>query len=198
MSRDERGLTLLLAAALLLWATDFIHHVSPAWVSMTAALVLLLPGIGLVGRKAFNEQINHGSMFYVAGIMGLGALVDKSGLGSRLAAAVLEVLPLRPGQPAMNFASLETLSTVVGMLTTLPGVPAVLTPLADDMARASGFSREAVLMPQVLGFSNPILPFESAPLVVAMQLGGERLKPAQTLCLLLPLDFLWWRLLEWI
>lgn len=70
--------------------------------------------------------------------MGLGALVDKSGLGSRLAAAMLEVLPL---------------------------------------------------------------------LVVAMQLGGERLKPAQTLCLLLalatflvllPLDCLWWRLLRWI
>jgi hypothetical protein len=64
-----------------------------------------------------------------------------------------------------------------------------------------------VLMTQVLGFSNPILPFESAPLVVAMQLGGERLKPAQILCLLLglatfllllPLDFLWWRLLGWI
>ena len=78
---------------------------------------------------------------------------------------------------------------------------------AGQMAEASGLSVEAVLMSQVLGFSNPILPYQSAPMVVAMQLGGERLGPAQTLCLwlagitifvLLPLDFLWWRLLGWI
>ena len=166
-----------------------------------------MPGIGLVDRKAFSEQINYGSLFYVAGIMGLGALVDKSGLGARLAQAILEVLPLAPGHDVTNFVSLSAMSTLVSMFTTLPGGPAVLTPLAGEMAKASGMSIEAVLMSQVLGFSNPVLPYESAPLVVAMQLGGERLGAAQTLCLwlaaitilvLLPLDFLWWRLLGWI
>ncbi|CAA7615615.1 SLC13 family permease [Magnetospirillum sp. SS-4] len=203
----ERQLSLLLAAALTLWATDFWHHVSPAWISMAAAAILLMPSIGLVSRRAFNEQVNFGSMFYVAGIMGLGAVVDKSGLGGRLAEAVLAVLPLAPDSPAANFASLAALSTVTGMFTTLPGTPAVLTPLAGEMARASGLSVEAVLMSQVLGFSNPILPYVSPPLVVAMQLGGERPGAAQRLCLwlagitilvLLPLDFLWWRLLGWL
>ncbi|RAU23871.1 sodium:sulfate symporter [Paramagnetospirillum kuznetsovii] len=203
----ERQLSLLLGAALLLWATDFLHHVSPAWISMAGGAILLMPGIGLVGRKAFNEQINFASMFYVAGILGLGAVVDKSGLGALLAQAILTVLPLEPGHAATNFASLAAMSTVVAMFTTLPGAPAVLTPLAGEMAKASGLPIEAVLMSQVLGFSNPILPYESAPLVVAMQLGGERLGPAQTMCLwlggitifvLLPLDFLWWRLLGWI
>ncbi|EME71622.1 di- and tricarboxylate transporter [Paramagnetospirillum caucaseum] len=207
MKRQEGQLALLLAAALVLWATDFVHHVSPAWVSMAAGALLLLPGIGLVDRKAFNEQINFGSMFYVAGIMGLGAVVDQSGLGARLARAILEVLPLAPGQPGTNFAALAVLSTLVSIVTTLPGAPAVLTPMAGQMAEASGLSIEAVLMSQVLGFSNPVLPYQSAPMVVAMQLGGERLGPAQKLCLwlavitfvvLLPLDFLWWRLLGWI
>jgi di/tricarboxylate transporter len=207
MPRDQRHLAWLLVAALVMWATDFAHHISPAWVSMAAALVLLAPGIGLVSGKAFNQEINYGSLFYVAGIMGLGALVDQSGLGSRLASAILQVVPLHPGAPVTNFAGLATVSTLVGLFTTLPGVPAVLTPLAEEMARASGLPLDAVLMSQVLGFSNPLLPYESAPLVVAMQLGGERLVPAQTMCLLLaaitvvvllPLDFLWWHLLGWI
>jgi di/tricarboxylate transporter len=207
MHRDERWLSLLLTVALILWATDFLHRVSPAWISMAAAVLLLLPGIGLVGQKAFSQQINYGSLFYVAGIMGLGALVDKSGLGARLASAILQVVPLAPDSPIMNFASLSTVSTVVGLVTTLPGVPAVLTPLAQQMADASGLPLQSVLMSQVLGFSNPLLPYESAPLVVAMQLGGERMAPAQKMCLilaaatvlvLLPLDFLWWRLLGWI
>ncbi|MDR3441127.1 SLC13 family permease [Telmatospirillum sp.] len=207
MSGHERWLTLLLAGALALWMTDSVHHISPAWVSMVVAVILLVPGIGLVDRKAFSQQINYGSLFYVAGIMGLGALVDKSGLGSRLATAILQILPLAPGSPVTNFASLSTVSTVVGLATTLPGVPAVLTPLAGEMAKASGLPLNTVLMSQVLGFSNPLLPYESAPLVVAMQLGGERMGPAQIMCLLLaaatvvlllPLDFLWWRLLGWI
>jgi di/tricarboxylate transporter len=207
MSAKEGRLAVLLAGALLLWVTDFIHHVSPAWISLSAGALLLLPGIGLVSRKEFAEQINYGSMLYVAGIMGLGAIVDQSGLGARLAHLVLDLLPLAPGQAAGNFASLATLSTVTAVVTTLPGAPAVLTPMAGQMAEASGFSVQAVLMSQVLGFSNPILPYQSAPMVVAMQLGGERLGPAQRLCLwlagitilvLLPLDFLWWRLLGWI
>jgi di/tricarboxylate transporter len=207
MRSDERWLAVLLIVALGFWMTDSLHHISPAWISMAAALLLLAPGFGLVGRKAFGEQINYGSLFYVAGIMGLGALVDKSGLGSRLAGAIIEILPLAPGHPMMNFASLSAVSTVVGLATTLPGVPAVLTPLAGQMAQASGMPLESVLMSQVLGFSNPLLPYESAPLVVAMQLGGERMGPAQVMCLLLaaatvvfllPLDFLWWRLLGWI
>ncbi len=207
MTGDERWLAVLLTMALALWATDFLHHISPAWVSMAVALVLLWPGIALVKGKAFNDQINYGSLFYVAGIMGLGAMVDQSGLGNRLASAILQGLPLAPDHPAMNFASLATVSTLVSMITTLPGAPTVLTPLAEQMAKASGLPLDVVLMSQVLGFSNPILPYESAPLVVAMQLGGERLAAAQKLCLLLaaatilvllPLDYGWWRLLGWL
>lgn len=207
MSADERKLGLLMVVALALWVTDFLHHVNPGWISLAAGLALLLPGFGLVGKKAFNEQINYGSMFYVAGIMGLGTVVDHSGLGAKMAQALLDVLPLSPGRDVANFASLSVVATVTSMLTTLPGAPAVLTPLADEMARASGLPVQTVIMSQVLGFSNPVLPYESAPLVVAMQLGGERIAPAQWLCLilavatfvlLLPLDFLWWKLLGWM
>jgi di/tricarboxylate transporter len=204
---DERWLAWVLGLALLLWVTDFAHHISPAWVSLAAAVLLLWPGLALVDGKAFNQQINYGSLFYVAGIMGLGAMVSQSGLGSRMAAGILALIPLGPDQPALNFAGLSLVSTLVGLITTLPGVPAVLTPLAGEMAQASGLPVETVLMTQVLGFSNPVLPYESAPLVVAMQLGGERLAPALKLCLalalatlliLLPLDYLWWRLLGWL
>jgi len=207
LSRDERMLSLLLGGALVLWATDFVHHVSPAWVSMAAAVLLLLPRIGLVDRAALNSKINYGSMLYVAGIMGLGAMVASSGLGQRLAESVIPLLPLAPGNPVGNFIGLTILSTVVSLVTTLPGAPAVLTPLTAQLAEASGLPVETVLMTQVLGFSNPILPYQSAPLVVALHLGGERLAPARDLCLLLaaatillllPLDFLWWRLLGWL
>ncbi len=203
LSADERRLLWILLSALGLWMTDFLHHLSPAAVAMAAALLVLLPRIGLLPERAFNE-INYASLFYVAGIMGIGALVAQSGLGALVARGLLAVLPLQPGQAMQNLISLVAVSAIVGLGTTLPGVPAVMTPLASDMASASGLSLEAVLMSQVLGFSTLLLPYQSAPLVVALALGGVPVAAgvrlalalgAVTLLLLLPLDLLWWRLL---
>lgn len=204
MSWREIYLAVVLLAALGLWATDSIHHISPAWVGMTAAIILLLPRIGLISSEEFTRQINYGSMFYVGGVMGLGAVLDKSGVAATLAAHVLNWVPLHPDQAAVNFASLAGLATGVAMLTTLTGAPAVLTPLAAHIADASGLPLMTVLHSQVLGFSTPVLAYESPPLVVAMALGGLPLGGAQRICLglalatvliLWPLDYVWWRLL---
>lgn len=207
MSGEERRLALLLVAALALWVTDTWHGVSPAWVALGAAVLLLLPGVGMISGRAFSEGVNFASMFYVAGIMGLGAMVSHSGLGGILAADVLSLLPLRPDEPATNFASLSALSIAMSLLTTLVGTPAVLTPLADEIGAAAGMPVTAVLMTQVIGFSTIVLPYQSPPLMVALQISGERLGPATrltlaltvvTLLVLLPLDYLWWRLLGWL
>jgi anion transporter len=207
MSGAERWLALLLVLALGFWATDFWHHVSPAWVSMAVAMVLLLPKIGLVDRAAFTREVNFPTLFYIGGILGFGAVVGGSGLGRELGALVGAVLPMHPGANAANFASLALIGTVIAMLATVTGVPAVMTPLAAGLAQSSGLPLESVLMSEVLGFSNPLLPYESPPLVVAMQLGGQGMKPAVKLCLwlgaaclllLFPLDYFWWKLLGWI
>lgn len=207
LSRDERRLSLLLAISLMFWLTDFLHGISPAWVGLAAAVICLLPAVGLVPPTAFNQQISFGSLFYVAGIIGLGALVASSGLGTMLADGFLTVLALEPGHAAVNFASLVLTGVLIGPFTTLPGQPAVLTPLADHLATASGLPLEAVLNLEVLSFSTILVPYQSAPMIVGIQLGGQRLGDATrlvavlaalTLVIVLPLDFLWWRLLGWI
>lgn len=207
MSGREKWLAVVLLVALGFWATDFLHHISPAWVSMAAAVVLLLPGIGLVDRQAFAKEVNYTSLFYIGGILGMGALVSQSGVGKELGDLVSSVIPLHPDQPAGDFARLGVIATLMALLTTVTGVPAVLTPLAASWAQAAGLPLETVLNTEVMGFSNPILPYESPPLVVAMQLGGESMGHAVKLCLwlgaatillLFPLDYFWWRLLGFI
>jgi di/tricarboxylate transporter len=106
----------------------------------------------------------------------------------------------------MNFLSLTFMSFATGLLATVPGVPAVLTPMAQDLATQTGFGLETVLMTQVIGFSTVLFPYQVGPLVVAMQLSGEKLGhivkvtiplAAITLVALVPIDYLWWRLLGW-
>ncbi|MEG6504287.1 SLC13 family permease [Nitratidesulfovibrio sp. 1201_IL3209] len=201
-SLAERRLMVVLAVAVGLWATDFLHHVSPAWISLGAAVLCLWPPLGLTDRQVLARDMSMGPLLFVAGIMGLGAVVAASGVGHMLVRGMLDALPLAPGEPARNFAVLTAYAMATGLLTTLPGIPAVLTPLAGELAAASGFSLEAVLMTQVVAVSSMLLPYQSPPLVVAMQLGNESpghmtrtclLLAAINVMVLLPLDYLWWR-----
>lgn len=201
-SPAERRLMVALAVAVGLWATDFLHHVSPAWVSLGVAVVCLWPPLGLTDRQTMTKEMGMGPLLFVAGIMGLGAVVAASGIGHLLVRALLDALPLTHGEPARNFAVLTVYAMVTGLLTTLPGIPAVLTPLAAELSAASGFSLEAVLMTQIMAVSSMFLPYQSPPLVVAMQLGNEPSGHVTKACLilaainmtvLLPLDYLWWR-----
>lgn len=203
-SAHEWVLTVILGATLLLWGTDFLHGVSPAWIALAAALICLLPFLGLLPVSALGREVNLSPFFYVAGILGLGALVAKTGLGKIFGAAILKIIPFEPGQDLRNFVLLVSLSTAMSPLTTAAGLPAVITPLSAHMAAATGFPLLTVLMSQVIGISNILFPYQIAPVVVGMQLGGVRASQGLrmtlalavvSLLVLLPLNYLWWSLL---
>lgn len=206
MAGRERLMVLLLSLALVLWMTDFLHHISPAWVAMGVAAVIVLPFVGIVSPQDFDSKLNFASLFYVGGVLGLGGVMAHGGLGDWLAQNALELLDLRPGRDGWNFAAVSTLSSLLAMLATQPSAPAILTPLAPHIAEATALPIETVLMMIVVGFSALVLPYQTPPLVVAMQLGSVPMRQGNKLCLallavtvvlLLPLDYLWWRALGW-
>lgn len=203
----QRRVAVILLVTLALWMTDSLHGINAAWIGIVTATLLLLPRIGVIPPKSFNASIDFGVVLFVAAALGLGALVNLSGLGSQVGQTLLQVLPLKEGYAALNFFSLSLMSVLTGLVTTIPGVPTVLTPMAPELAAASGFSLKAVLMTQVIGFSTVIFPYQVGPLLVAMQLSGEKLGhllkitlplTLLTFILILPLDYLWWRWLGWI
>ncbi|MDK2778002.1 MAG: anion permease [Pseudomonadota bacterium] len=203
-SGEQKKLLMVLLVALGFWLTDTLHGISPAWVGLAAAVFLLLPKIGLVEHKQFNQQINVSLLLFIAGVLGVGTVVNQTGLGQILAGTLEHWLPMEEGRDALNFFSLVAMSFFTGMLTTLPGVPAVLTPMAGDLAQLTGLSVATVLMTQVIGFSTILFPYQSGPLLVGMQLFNEPVKhllrilwplAAITLLVLVPLDYLWWQLL---
>lgn len=196
----ERRLSVLLAVTLLLWLTDSVHGISPAWIGLAAACICLLPGAGLVNHEEFATQVNFRTAIYVAGILGMAAMVTRSGLADRLGHALIAVAPLDPAAPFRSFATLVGISSMLNFVVTSNGVPALYTPLAKTLAAASGLKLMTVLMVQVIGYSTTILPYQSAPIVVAVQMGRVPAAAALRLCLalaaityvvLVPLDYLW-------
>ena len=197
----EITLGIALAVTLVLWGTDFLHGVSPAWVALAAALVCMLPAAGIFPRGIFNEEINFGPFFYVSGVLGIVAVIGKTGLSDIFGGKLIDLLGLQPGHDLRNFISLVLVSNALNPLTTAPGSIAVLAPLAGKIAAATGFPLMTVLMTQVIGFSNIILPYHVPPVVVALYFGRVRAGDAARLTLplaavsifiLLPVNYLWW------
>ena len=65
MSGDEKRLTVILLAAVVLWATDCVHEVYPGWIGLAAGLSTLMPGVGVMPITAFSERVKNGDILVV-------------------------------------------------------------------------------------------------------------------------------------
>jgi len=202
--RRQAALMVILMGTLALWSTDQLHGVNAAWIGLGASLLLMIPQLGFVPPPVFRSSVDFSMLLFVAGALTLGTVVNSSGLGEIIADKVFGALPFAEGRDFVNFMSLSLLASLTSIFTTMAGVPAVLTPLAPELANTTGFSQEAVMMTQVIGFSSVLFPYQVGPLIVAMGLAGESTRPllkvtlalfAVSVLALIPMNFLWWRLL---
>ena len=107
----------------------------------------------------------------------------------------------------MNYILLSLVSSLTGMVATLPGVPAVMTPIADSLSQVTGLPLKTVLMTQVLGFSTTLFTYQIPSIVIGIQLADEKLSVSAklffalaviTYFFLLPINYFWWKLVGWI
>jgi solute carrier family 13 (sodium-dependent dicarboxylate transporter), member 2/3/5 len=81
LSPREKRAALLMAAAILLWLTDFLHHISPAVVGMGVGLFALIPRVGVLEIEDM-KQLNYLPVFFVASAISMGAVLEAThGLG---------------------------------------------------------------------------------------------------------------------
>lgn len=202
LSGVEKRLMGVLALTLLFWATDTFHGVAPAWVALGAAVVCLLPVTHLVPASVMVEKVNYGPWFFVAGIVGMGAMVSHSGLGDYLGEHLIRSIGIAPNQDAYNFFVIILTGGFLSLGVNYAGVPAILSPLMGDLAAAAGWPLETMLMNQVAGFFFILIPYQVAPIFTGMLLAGIPQRYGFRMCLsytaihllvVTPLNFLWWR-----
>jgi hypothetical protein len=203
MTRQQALLIVILVVALAFWVTDVFHHISPAWVALGAAMLCLVPRWGIVSPAAFNAKLQVGPLLFIAGILAIGAIVADTGLGAWLGRELIVHLPFSLGAPFGNYLLIVLLSATIALVTTVPGVPAVMTPLAPAIAEATGLPLSSVLHLEVVGFSTPLLPYQVPAILLGAIIADVPTKDvgkllaataAVTIVVLIPLNWLWLRL----
>lgn len=205
--KEEKRLLFFLVCALVLWATDAAHGIAPAWVSLAIGILCLFPKIGIVSPSEFKDKVQFSPLLYVAGIIGIGAVVADSGLGAFVSKFMIQASGLSPANPVQGFIVLSGISMFLSFFSTMPGVPAIMVPLAPDLHMASGLPLKTVLMTQVVGFSTVWLPYQVPPIIIGMQLAKvpmmagikiTALIAVISIILLLPILILWWQVLGYL
>lgn len=197
----QRRLMYVLIFAIVLWATDTWHGIAPAWVALTAAMVLLLPGVGVFGPQAMKTEIDFSIALLIASVFCISAVMTEIGLGAQIAEVVVPALRLGQGNSFWDLSAITGFSSALSHLTIAPATPIVLAPLAASMSEATGWSINAVAMAHNVGFSTTALPYQSPPLLIGIAMARIPVGALTRLCLIsalvtsvlgIPLTWIWW------
>ncbi|WP_153768999.1 SLC13 family permease [Labrenzia sp. CE80] len=204
LTRSQFHLLGLLTLAIVFWATDSLHHISPAWIALTVASLILVPSAGFLKKDAMKTSIDLSPAFFLAGVFAVAAVATHTGLNGLVANTLIPYLGLGQGSNLRDLYSITGFAMLLSHLTTAPAAPLVLAPLAEPIAVASGWPIHTVAMAQVIGIATPLLPYQAPPLILAMALANLPLAPLVRVCLALfagsaliglPLTYFWWQFL---
>jgi sodium-dependent dicarboxylate transporter 2/3/5 len=77
LSAREWKAALLIAAAILLWLTDFIHHIPASAIGLGVGLFALLPYVGILEIEDLR-RLNLMPVFFVAAAVGMGTVMETT------------------------------------------------------------------------------------------------------------------------
>ncbi|NKB53332.1 MAG: hypothetical protein GKR97_14100 [Rhizobiaceae bacterium] len=202
MTTTQKQLLGLLFLAIAFWATDSLHGISPAWIAMAVAAIVLVPNLNMMKSDAMKTSADMTPVFFLAGVFGVSAVAQHVGLDSQVASNLVPRLGLAAGSGLHDIYAIAGFSTLISHLTTAPAAPVVLAPLASAMAEAAQLPVLTVAMAQIIGIATPILPYQAPPLIVAMALAHISVPTLTRVCMVLtigvavigiPLTWVWWR-----
>lgn len=202
LTAHQKRLLAVLCVALAFWVTDFWHHISPAWVSLGTAVVILLPGTRLLSAEGFKQRVSLVPAFYVASLLSMGAIVVHTGVDKAVGALLLQAMHFAPDQTFANYLGIYALGLGMSLLVTSAASPVLAVPLAGPITELTGMGLPGVLMTQLLGISTIMLPYQAPPLIVTLSLSQVRTADMTKACLILaalvtllgaPINYLWWR-----
>jgi len=171
LSPQERKAAFLIAAAILLWLTDFLHHIPPSVIGIGVALFALLPYVEVIEIGEMH-RLNYMPVFFVAAAVSMGTVMEQT-----KAIEVLTQHALGWMQPLLGNIAVTTtvmywtafiyhflLASEISMLGTS-------IPLVMDLAKSSGFNPLQMGLIWTFAAGGKLFAYQSGVLIVGYSYG---------------------------
>ena len=206
MGIEEKRVLILLVVGIILWATDFLHHIHPTFVALGVGVALFLPGIG--GCKFEDlSSVHFPILFFVGALFGIGEALQITGFTRWISAAILGSVHLETFGWFGTFFTITLITALLNLPMNTLTQASVTTPIILSYAQERGINLVSSALSMVVSYNYPYLPYQSPPLVVLLSFGyvahRELLRMmlfvgAVGIFVLTPLNILYWRLLGFI
>ena len=192
---------LILGGAILLWITDFIHHLPSAMIALGAALFALLPPVGVLDEKDLRG-LNYLPVFFVAEAISMGHVLEVTkGLDVLTSAVFTGIQPWLTNVFSITvvmywagFLYHFFLASEISMLGTS-------MPLVMEFAKAHGFNPLTLGLIWTFSAGGKLFAYQSGVLIVGYSYGyfeardlvriGAWLTVVEFFILLLLVPFYW-------
>jgi sodium-dependent dicarboxylate transporter 2/3/5 len=197
----EKRTALLMSIAILLWLTDFIHHVSPSIIGLGIGLLAVVPGVGILNTEDL-KRVNYLPVFFTATAVSMGeVLVKTKGLDVLTKVMFAWMEPLLTNIWSSTVVLYWTAFIYHLFLASEISMLGTSIPLLMNFAKAHGFDPLAVGMIWTFAAGGKIFAYQSTVLVVGYSYGyfrgkdliriGLWLTAVESLLLLLLVPFFW-------
>ncbi len=192
--------------ALVLWTTDFLHHIDPAWVALAVVVGLALPYVGdMLDARDISTAVNWPIVLFVAGALAIGTVGKVTGMSDWLAGTLL---PATPPQNPFLFAGLVGGATMLihMVLGSALACMSIVAPPMVHYAEATGWSP---LVPALLVYTavaiHYLFPFQQVTILLGQgETGGYGTRHVLkyglpltfvALFVIILVEMVWWQLI---
>ena len=183
-SRAERATLAVLAAMVALWLTEAWHGLEIATVAVAGALILTLPGIGVMSWKDGLKSVSWNLIVFVGAALALGEALIDSGAAQWIIDhlfAVSGIAGARSGTLILLIVAFVSLTSHVYMTSHAARAAALVPPLLY-LAGSLDLNPVAVLFIGTVGMDYCLtFPVSSKALLMFQEAGGETYQPADLL-----------------
>ena len=143
---------LIAAGVALLWFTDFAHGMSPAVPALIALAAMLLPGIGLLSWRQFEQDLAWSNFFIIATSLSLSSALVNSGAAGWFAGTLVSGVGGIGDSPWLLMLAMAGAASVVRFgMPNIAGYLAFIIPVAMSTGESLG------LNPMVCGLAVVIV-----------------------------------------
>ncbi len=131
----------IVAGTALLWFTDFAHGLHPAAPALLAMTLILLPRIGVLNWREFEQNLGWANFFVIAASLSLANALVTTGAAAWFAEILVGGVAQWQGQPLLTLLALCACFAAVRMvMTNIAGYLSLVVPLAMTSAVPLGLN----------------------------------------------------------